>query len=222
MEKNWLIRTKNNHILGPVSKAKIQELVGNGSVKGDDELCSGNGYWFYIKEKDLLDKFVYGDEGQGFNPISEAPTVLAASKDSLDQAQEIIEESSHVENTMVLNLNDLDLTDVEESNDKPQLPKEEPTIDVSEEVSTTLPKGPPTAVASNVEKKPFRISEIKKSLLSDRILLILSILFVLIALFAFKKRKEILGNLIETSAIGLVAPAFAQIPLNEFEKKKYS
>ena len=77
MEKNWLIRTKNNHILGPVSKAKVRELVENGSIKGDDEICSGNGFWFYIREAEMVERFLKGDEEQPFNPVSEAETVLA-------------------------------------------------------------------------------------------------------------------------------------------------
>ena len=77
MNKNWLIRTKNNHILGPVSKEKIQQLVSNGSIKGDDEICSGNGYWLYIREQELISKYVFGESLQSFNPVQEAMPILA-------------------------------------------------------------------------------------------------------------------------------------------------
>ena len=73
-DKNWLIRTKNNHILGPVSKAKIQELISAKSIKGDDEICSGNGYWFYVRENELVEKYIHNDNKQGFNPVQEAGT----------------------------------------------------------------------------------------------------------------------------------------------------
>lgn len=76
MDKNWLIRTKSNHILGPISKEKVLELYNNGSIKPDDEVCSGNGYWFFIREDDMVDRFLVGGEVQGFNPISEAKDVL--------------------------------------------------------------------------------------------------------------------------------------------------
>ena len=76
MDKNWLIRTKSNHILGPISKEKVLELYNNGSIKPDDEVCSGNGYWFFIREDDMVDRFLVGTEPQGFNPISEAKDVL--------------------------------------------------------------------------------------------------------------------------------------------------
>jgi len=70
MDKNWLIRTKSNHILGPVSKEKVLELYHNGSIKPDDEVCTGNGYWFFIREEELVEKYLLGSEIQGFNPIS--------------------------------------------------------------------------------------------------------------------------------------------------------
>lgn len=76
MDKNWLIRTKSNHILGPVSKEKVQELYKNGSIKPDDEVCSGNGYWFFIREDEMVERFLTGNEAQGFNPISEAKDVI--------------------------------------------------------------------------------------------------------------------------------------------------
>lgn len=76
MVKNWLIRTKSNHILGPVSRDKVLELQQNGSIRSDDELCRGNGYWFYLRETELLNRFLIEDEPQPFNPICEAPDVF--------------------------------------------------------------------------------------------------------------------------------------------------
>ena len=82
MGKNWLIRTKSNHILGPVSKEKVLELYQNGSIKQDDEICSGNGYWFFIRENDLVEKYLLGNSHQSFNPISEAKDILTSSNSS--------------------------------------------------------------------------------------------------------------------------------------------
>ena len=47
------------------------------SLDPNDELASGNGYWFYLKENDLVGKYLYGDVPQSYNPISEAKSVLA-------------------------------------------------------------------------------------------------------------------------------------------------
>jgi hypothetical protein len=70
--KNWIIRTKTNYILGPVSREKLIELIHSGSLTDEDELCSGNGFWFYFREKDLLDHYLLNGHKQGFNPVSEA------------------------------------------------------------------------------------------------------------------------------------------------------
>ena len=33
--------------------------------------------WFWLKEKDLVDKYLYGDVPQSYNPISESKSVLS-------------------------------------------------------------------------------------------------------------------------------------------------
>ena len=74
MEKNWLIRTSQNQILGPISKERVIELIKKGNLTDDDEICSGNGYWFLIKEKNLVEKYIYGNHLQAFNSISSNPS----------------------------------------------------------------------------------------------------------------------------------------------------
>ena len=80
MERNWLIRTFQQQILGPVSKQKLIELIQKGSVTSTDEITSGNGYWFTLKEKDLVEKYIHGDLPQSFNPVSEAKSVYVFKK----------------------------------------------------------------------------------------------------------------------------------------------
>ncbi len=75
-DKKWLIRTKNKHILGPLAKDKLSKLYNDGSIKMNDEVCLGNGYWFAISEKDLVDRFLVGDEKQEFDVVSEVSSVL--------------------------------------------------------------------------------------------------------------------------------------------------
>ena len=77
MERNWLIRTTQNQILGPVAKSKVLEFLEKGALGKDDEVASGNGYWFSLREKELVDKYLYGDIPQGYNPISESKSVLS-------------------------------------------------------------------------------------------------------------------------------------------------
>ena len=92
-KKNWLIRTRDMQILGPISHKKILELLNNGSLHNEDEVCSGNGYWFFIREKDLVKKFIFDGVTQGFNPISEAKDVLKNLQDQELQSKSQIEKS---------------------------------------------------------------------------------------------------------------------------------
>lgn len=78
MGKNWLIRSKSKQILGPVPLSKIKELIDSHMLKDEDEICSGNGHWIFVKEKDLVERYVVNGEAQGFNPISEAASVLGS------------------------------------------------------------------------------------------------------------------------------------------------
>ncbi|MBC7537862.1 MAG: hypothetical protein H7281_03520 [Bacteriovorax sp.] len=77
MERNWLIRTTQKQILGPVAKSKVLEFLQKGALGLNDEVTSGNGYWFSLKEKDLVDKYLLGDVPQGYNPISESKSILS-------------------------------------------------------------------------------------------------------------------------------------------------
>ncbi len=77
MERNWLIRTSQKQILGPIAKAKVLEFMQKGALGLNDEVMSGNGYWFSLKEKELVDKYLFGDLPQSYNPISESKSVLS-------------------------------------------------------------------------------------------------------------------------------------------------
>ena len=74
--RRWLIRSNSNKILGPVSKALIIDLMKKGALKEEDEVTSGNGHWFYLWEKALVDSYVFGDKEQDFNPVSVVKSVI--------------------------------------------------------------------------------------------------------------------------------------------------
>ncbi len=118
MNKDWLIRTKNNHILGPVSKDKIKELISNGSIKGDDEICSGNGFWIYIREQDLVAKHIFEDNPQSFNPVQEAQATGKISPLQENPNNEVNEQTDE-SITTVINLNDIS----DELNNTPSEPE---------------------------------------------------------------------------------------------------
>jgi hypothetical protein len=70
--KEWLIRTSDHFILGPLLRDKLIELIESGRLKDDDEICRGNGFWLFLREKELLKKYLYDNIPSGFNPINEA------------------------------------------------------------------------------------------------------------------------------------------------------
>lgn len=151
MGKNWLIRTKSNHILGPVSKEKVVELYQNGSIKPDDEVCSGNGYWFYVRESDLIDRFLLGRETQSFNPISEAKDVLTSSN-KVEAIEPTRDDITLVGN---LNLNQLKETrPVQEAKSQPQS-QPRPEQVVQTQTSMKIP-------AELAEKKKIKTESVVK------------------------------------------------------------
>jgi len=125
MVKNWLIRTRQKQILGPISREKLIELSGQQPpvLSEEDELCSGNGYWFFVKETDLFDRYVVNGEVQSFNPISEAKDVLNQDKSQNGKSNS---EESALDSTLVLKMapaksSSEDLEDT--GQDVPSLPK---------------------------------------------------------------------------------------------------
>ena len=52
----WMIRKKSNHIIGPLARDQVLEMVSRGHLEADDELCPENGYWFSLYEVDEVKK----------------------------------------------------------------------------------------------------------------------------------------------------------------------
>ena len=159
MDKNWLIRTKSNHILGPVSKEKVLELYHNGSIKPDDEVCSGNGYWFFIREDDLVGRFLLGPEVQGFNPISEAKDVLTQSSGGTKTLEPVSEDITMVGGVNISMLQNAPSTPVPPVPEKPDLYSQQPES-VSPAVKETVPSE--IKKKNNVIAKPKTVTPVKK------------------------------------------------------------
>jgi flagellar hook protein FlgE len=109
--KNWLIRTRQKQILGPISREKVLELLDKGAINIEDELCSGNGFWIYAKEKNLVDMYIRKGDFQPFNPISEAKSQFkirnTATAHEIDSSEDNSDQSSAVESTLMLNIDSL-------------------------------------------------------------------------------------------------------------------
>lgn len=233
MVKNWLIRTKNNHILGPVSKQKIRELISNGSIKGDDEICSGNGYWIYVREQDLVAKYVLNDETQPFNPVQEAEPVKALSPDKKDLEYPAGEDQvpsdsdleypdmgeSQADITKVgLNLTDLqdDLSSGDMDLGQEEGKKKKPSIvkaKLAEEVPVPKLK---TRVKDKVQKNKIRSNKI----LEGHNLILLLLFFLAVAVYLLANRTSFIKEVIKrTSNISIIESSYAQTHTDNSKKK---
>lgn len=217
MDKNWLIRTKSNHILGPISKEKVVELYKNGSIKPDDEVCCGNGYWFFIREDDMVERFLTGNEHQTFNPISEAKDVLTHS------TQSRMTEASADDITMVggINLSML----------KTPAPAGGPGIPPIPDMPAPTHKSPATkeSVSPETKKKnnvapSFKAPptpKTKKPLKKQNYIKYVGVFGFLVLLMLVYFRKSIINSLFNgeiTQSISLISNAHAQEDVPEKKK----
>ena len=213
MEKNWLIRTKSNHILGPVSKEKVLELYSNGSIKSDDELCSGNGYWFFIREDEMVDRFLKGNEIQGFNPISEAKDVLTQSQTShsLNFSQD--------ENTLIGNVNISQLKKNESHVEKEAATPVRPGPALSQLQTEPLPKKKNKLTL--VDKIPSlpREKKVHKSQNFLQYLVIVGFVILFCIVYFRKNLIKAMFSYTETAISSLIASASAQEADQQVKKK---
>lgn len=209
MGKNWLIRTKTNHILGPISKEKVLELLQNGSIKPDDEVCSGNGFWFFIREDDMVARFLLGREQQTFNPISEAKDILTSPAKSQVEEEDI---------TLVGGF------DLKRLNEK--TPPSGTYVSSLPRTETQLP--PETKKKADLDRPASRLQGVpvkqpkprtpKPVLKKQNYLQYMAVLFFMVLLAALFYRKMILRYL-QSSNLSIIESAHAQ-EQTPAEKKK--
>jgi hypothetical protein len=54
--EQWLTRTAENWIAGPYSKEQVSQMILDGRLGLQDEICPANGYWIMIHEtKEIMD-----------------------------------------------------------------------------------------------------------------------------------------------------------------------
>ncbi len=56
MKALWLVRTHDNKISGPLTADEVRAQVLSRSLALQDELCSSEGYWFFLHEAEELQK----------------------------------------------------------------------------------------------------------------------------------------------------------------------
>jgi predicted RND superfamily exporter protein len=243
MKKEWLIRTKNNHILGPVSISKVKELFESGSIKPEDEVSCGNGYWFYVREKELINKYILDKTRQGFNPVTEADTVLAQPVSAPPVIDETSGSAVPVDSDleypdMDMSSNNQSLDELKEKEDlldelreKAQL--EDISLSEEEILNNVLSMSRDEKIPSSSEhidpvlknKNKDKVESIKanrakvqNSFLNQNVLYIIAGTFFILALLGFYFRKSLVKEFIEAK-VNIISPVYAQVIPSSVKKK---
>ncbi len=133
-ERSWLIRTRSNKILGPVSRKKVIELLEKGSLRSGDEISSSSGYWFFVNEEELLKKYIYEGNIQSSNPLNIASSFLSIketskrpqqTKQELEDYDDITDIISLDKLTSELNDEDKEKVEVKEESNEVKYPSSE-------------------------------------------------------------------------------------------------
>lgn len=250
MQKNWLVRTRSNLLLGPVSKKKIIELYKSGTIKKDDEVCSGNGYWFYIKEEELVQEFILGDAKQPYNPVRDSDTVIANGKflvkddaKSNKTNEEIkFPDQGDLEYPSLDGFEEAPSGPVDVENSSYQISEETPAVDSSSDrIAKEQSSSKPTIVVSDLEdneeygstepttQDPNSTLQKKKSsrkifgIVAENRLNVLTLIAILIAAWGLYKNFSTIKNMLVNELSGkLIDEADAQtlIPAGNRVKKK--
>ncbi len=88
IEKKWFIRTKTLEIKGSYTRDEIIVFIDDNTITNDDEICSGNGFWFKISENDLLMNYLFKNIIQEFDPSSKTKTTLSKLDKNSNKRQE--------------------------------------------------------------------------------------------------------------------------------------
>ncbi len=211
MDKNWLIRTKSNHILGPVSRDKVLELVRNGSIRPEDELCSGNGYWFYLREKDLYERYLVGGETQAFNPICEAPDVFRSGPSVAVPSADDITLVGQIPQLQSLRVGPPSAPAAVAPAPLPDDVRPTGRAPAVEEITAPTERaGPPPAVPGKKPRRPavarpLPVAPLPQRRVSDKVVMWGAVMLLLVLATALYYRKRLIYEL-STHAISLLVP----------------
>src|SRR5258708_6436928 len=104
----WLVRTCQNWIAGPYSKEQVCQLILEGKLTDQDEVCPANGYWISIYERDEVQSqlgiSVQKKSNQNSDEITETQIPEPEDEDRTDPS--LVIDASH-EHTAVIQMTDL-------------------------------------------------------------------------------------------------------------------
>src|SRR5688500_16240212 len=109
----WLVRTSKNLIAGPYTKDQICQLIRDGQLTHQDEVCRANDYWITLHEREEVLRLLgiempkaAGEEEVTETQTETAATLAAAPERTDPELQALDAAAANVgESTAVLNRN---------------------------------------------------------------------------------------------------------------------
>lgn len=209
--KEWLIRTKSNHILGPVSKEKLRELISNNSIKGDDEVCCGNGYWIFVREKELVTKYIFGEERQSFNPVQEAALVELTDFPPPPAIEPQMPEQTDLEYPNQELNKKLDTDKLEEATEKSSVIKKK---NIQKDLIKASGK-------KRIEDRPVKMKKSKQSFYISP-WIVIAALFIIIIILSTIYKEKIMKTMVSGLLNNLDSQAYAQTITSSKKKNGFS
>ena len=222
MKKNWLIRTKEHEIIGPLSEDKVRDLILNNKLVDEDELCFGSSFWFFVKEKDFLkEHFDIGSDTQIIKELNDDEMVLESNTGEIKDLEqndataysehENKQENGSVDGFQSKSKNDDDI-------------KEESIVDPAIGDKFELPEGKVKKDKASLveeigeeivvqEKRENKVSEFKNNLLVPIILII----FISVILYLFYYTKFLGGKV---PFVSYVSATSIEQSLEDYELQK--
>jgi hypothetical protein len=131
MMDQWLIRTSENWIAGPYSKEQVCQMILDGKLSLQDEVCVADGFWIYIHEREEVKQLL---------GIDVPKSKLASDDEEVTQTQSNLEEDD---------ITDPDVTQVRTT--RPVSPSIPPSVPLRRESRSN----PQIEIKGQVEKASF-------------------------------------------------------------------
>jgi hypothetical protein len=100
----WLIRTVENAISGPYTKEQVCQLILDGELGVQDEVCQANGYWIFLHEREEVMRQLGVEvslKASSDEEITDTHSVSSLERTDPDLSQSVVEQATSSQITVV-------------------------------------------------------------------------------------------------------------------------
>jgi hypothetical protein len=83
----WLVRTAENYLAGPYTRDQIRQLIREGQLGAQDEVCRGSQFWIMLHEKDEVIRQLGADCVQWLGESGGEDKTLTQTEPSIEDIQ---------------------------------------------------------------------------------------------------------------------------------------